>query len=415
MANVRFYLRDKNDSKTAIIGKLSYESKKFFFATGYSVNPKNWNQKTQKVSKERNSADINIDLENLSNKILNIYDELRRRGGAIDNNKLKKAYEGNTDSESANKDELLYKHIESVINNRKLNGRNNKRGIDGRVAKYQKTFERLKEFAQLKYKRELTFDDIDLDFYNHFIEWLRNVKELAVATVGGEIKVLKRFLNVATIKGINTNMIFKSGEFKAPDKKVKHITLDEDEINLLYGMDLTGYLEKARDIFIIGCRTGLRVSDYGKCVDDNVSISGLICIDETDKTGEPVYIPMHWQVKRILDKYNGLPTLISDQKLNDYLKELGKKAGFDQQVKDTRQGRNKPAGSGPYCHKYELITTHTARRSCATNMYLAGFDLYFIQGILGHKKIETTIGYLGATRKALALKMVDNPYFKKMI
>jgi integrase len=165
--------------------------------------------------------------------------------------------------------------------------------------------------------------------------------------------------------------------------------------------------------FIIGCRTGLRVSDYNKCIGDNVETTGLICIDETDKTGDPVYIPMHWQVKEILDKYNGLPALISDQKLNVFIKDLCKLAEFDQRVKDTREGKQKPEGSGEYCKKYELVTTHTARRSCATNLYLAGFDLYFIQGILGHKKIETTIGYLGATRKALALKMVDNPYFKK--
>ena len=110
---------------------------------------------------------------------------------------------------------------------------------------------------------------------------------------------------------------------------------------------------------------------------------------------------------------SNLPPLISDQKLNSYLKELCKKAEFTQKVKDTRQGRKKPKGTGEFVPKYELITTHTARRSCATNMYLAGFDLYFIQGILGHRKIETTIKYIGITRKLIALKMVDNPYFSQ--
>jgi integrase len=170
-------------------------------------------------------------------------------------------------------------------------------------------------------------------------------------------------------------------------------------------------LEKTRDIFVIGCRTGLRVSDYNKCIGDAVESTGLICIDETEKTGEPVYIPIHWQVKKILAKYKGVPPVISDQKLNEYLKDIGKKAGINYKVKDTRIGRNKPAESGEYCQKYELMTTHTARRSCATNLYLAGFDLYFIQGILGHRNIETTIKYLGVTRKLVSLRLVNNPYF----
>ena len=80
------------------------------------------------------------------------------------------------------------------------------------------------------------------------------------------------------------------------------------------------------------------MSDYGKCVSESVESSGLICIDETEKTGEPVYIPIHWQVKSILEKYKGLPPIISDQKLNIYLKELGEIAGFTQIVKDTREG-----------------------------------------------------------------------------
>ena len=75
-------------------------------------------------------------------------------------------------------------------------------------------------------------------------------------------------------------------------------------------------------------------------------------------------------------------------------------------VKDTRQGRNKPNDAGEFVPKYELITTHTARRSCAANMYLAGFDLYFIQGLFGHKTIETTINQLGITRKVITLKIV---------
>lgn len=405
MASVKFYLRSAKSDPSAIMGRLYYSGKEFVFSTGYSVSPKNWSQKTQRVStKERAANDINTFLINKSAEVMNVHDELKR-DGKLDNENIKLKLSGKDVDNGS-----LYGFIEKTLENRLNLNLKNKNGCDPVYIKYKNTFNRVKEFAKKKYRRDIEFNDIDLNFYNDFIKFLREYP-LAESTVGKEVKTLKRFLNLATIQGVNTQMIFKSSEFKAPDEKVKHIYLDEDEINHLFDMYLTGHMEKARDIFIIGCRTSLRVSDYGKCIDDNVEQSGLICIDETDKTGEPVYIPMHWQVRLILDKYNGLPPLISDQKLNDYIKELGKKAGFDKMVKDTRRGRNKPTGSGDFCPKYELITTHTARRSCATNLYMAGFDLYFIQGILGHKKIATTIQYIGVTRKLIALQLVNNKYF----
>ena len=406
MASVRYSLRSKNTNPSVIMGRLYYDGKEFAFSTKYSINPKNWNQKKNRVlPNERFFEDINQFLVDEEARIMELYGKLRREGIEINNDIVRLYFDGKKDEKIT-----LYNHIETVINQRKENGKKGRDGKDGRYIKYCAAFRILKEFASKEYKRDLDFNDIDLVFYNKYVKWLRDYP-YAESTVGTKIKILKRFLNLATIEGINHKMTFKSSEFKAPDKQVKHIYLTEDEVNHLFEIQLTGYLEKARDVFIIGCRTGLRVSDYNRCVSDNVENSGLICIDETEKTGEPVYIPIHWQVKSILNKYNGLPPLISDQKLNKYLKELCRKAGFVQKVKDTRQGRDKPKETGEFVPKFELVTTHTARRSCATNMYIAGFDLYFIQGILGHKRIETTIRYLGVTRKIIALKMADNPYF----
>ena len=407
MPSVRYTLRSKSTNPSVIMGRLYYDGKEFVFSTKYSINPKNWNQKKNRVSpNERFFEDINQFLAEEESRVLELYGKLRREGVEMNNNIIRKALEGDGGTVT------LYSHIESVIKHRKENGNKSRDGKDHRLIQYNLAFNRLKDFAAQKYKRDLSFNDIDLDFYNKYIKWLRDYP-YAESTIGKEVKVLKRFLNLATIEGVNKKMTYKSSEFKAPDKQVKHVYITEEEVNKLFEIQLSGYLEKARDIFIIGCRTGLRVSDYSRCVSDNVENSGLICIDETEKTGEPVYIPLHWQVKAILDKYNGLPPLISDQRLNIYLKKLCEKAGFSQMVKDTRQGRNKPEGSGEFVPKHELITTHTARRSCATNMYVAGFDIYFIQGVLGHNKIETTIKYLGITRKVMALKMVDNPYFSK--
>ena len=388
------------------MGRFYYDGSEFTFSTKYSINPKNWNQKKNRVSpSERFYDDINQFLVDEESRVMELYGKLRREGVEINNDILRKHLDGIVSATPT-----LYSHIENVIQHRKENGKKGPDGKDRRYYLFKASFARLKKFASEEYKRDLNFNDIDLNFYNKYVKWLHDYP-YSESSVGKEIRVLKRFLNLATTEGINSKMIYKSSDFKAPDRSVKHIFLTEEEVNHLFDMQLTGPLEKTRDIFIIGCRTGLRVSDYDKCVSDNVESSGLICIDETEKTGEPVYIPMHWQVKAILNKHKGLPPIISDQKLNEHLKELCTIAGFKQMVKDTRVGIKKPADSGEYVPKHDLITTHTARRSCATNMYLAGFDLYFIQGILGHKKIETTIRYLGVTRKITALKMIDNPYF----
>ena len=407
MASVSFYLRSKTTDPAAIMGRLYYNGNEISFSIGYSVSPKNWNQKAQRVSaKERAADDINTALQKKSAEVLKIHDDLKREGN-LSNIEIKKQLVGDTEVKTS-----LYAHIEKCITTRERLNKKDRNGYDRTLSKYRVTFSRLQEFAKEKYKQDIDFGDIDLDFYSDYTGWLRAIP-LSENTVGKDVQTLKRFLNTATIQGLNTKFIYKSNDFRTPKKEKKHIYLNEDEVNHLYNMNLTGHLDKARDIFIIGCRTGLRVSDYGKCISDAIESSNLICIDETDKTGEPVYIPMHWQVKAILDKHNGLPPLISDQKLNTYIKELCKSAGITYKVKDTREGRNKPENTGDYCEKYQLITTHTGRRSCATNMYLSGFDLYFIQGILGHTKIEQTIKYLGVTRKLVAMREVENPYFLK--
>jgi integrase len=373
--------------------RLYYDSKEFAVATGYSISPKLWNQEKQRAT-GKYADGINSELSAFASKILAAYNAAKT-AGPVTGQALKDIISGK-DKKPATR---FYAYVEGVIEKKALQN-------PERAQKYALTFERIREFAGIYYGRELDFEDIDLDFYSKYLNWLKTDRLLADSTVQSEIKILKRFLNLATIEKINSNMMYRSTEFKAPPYRSKHIYISDDELNMLYGMKLTGKLEKVRDIFIIGCRTGLRVSDYWRCVGDTVE-KGLICIDDTQKTGEPVFIPMHWQVREILKKYDGKPPVLSDSMLNSHLKKLGKEANLNNMVTDTR-----PRKTG-MCPKYELITTHTARRSCATNMYLAGFDLYFIQGILGHTKLETTIKYLGVTRKIIAQKYQDNEYFRE--
>jgi integrase len=130
------------------------------------------------------------------------------------------------------------------------------------------------------------------------------------------------------------------------------------------------------------------------------------------KTGEIVVIPLHWIVTAILQKYNyDLPRSISNQKMNDYLKEIGEKAGIDESVSITKfEGGIKVARTS---NKYKLISTHTARRSGATNMYLAGIPAISIMKITGHKTEQAFMRYIQMTQEDNANKLIDHPFFLK--
>lgn len=141
-------------------------------------------------------------------------------------------------------------------------------------------------------------------------------------------------------------------------------------------------LEITRDIFLIGCYTAQRFSDYSRIKSEQVRTltNGHKVIDIIQqKTGEKVTAPVHWKLEIILEKYNWTTPHILEQKLNERIKDVGKKAKINQPVNiEQIKGGSKTIKSIP---KHYLIKTHTARRTGATNMYLAGIPILDIMKI----------------------------------
>ena len=132
----------------------------------------------------------------------------------------------------------------------------------------------------------------------------------------------------------------------------------------------------------------------------------------TQKTDEVVYIPLHYRVQEIIDKYdNSIPRAISNQKTNKYLKEIGKLAGIDTEIAQQERKGNLQYDSK--VKKYDLITTHTARRSGATNMFKAGIPAINIMKITGHKTERAFMQYIRITQEENAKMLLDHNYFKK--
>ncbi|MDZ7739942.1 MAG: tyrosine-type recombinase/integrase [Bacteroidales bacterium] len=248
----------------------------------------------------------------------------------------------------------------------------------------------------------LDFKDIDLSFYNDWIEYLQGL-QLCQNTIGKKIMTLKIFLNAATDEGLNTYNHYKKKGFKILSEDSESIYLTEAEILKLYDMDLEGDpLDKVRDLFVIGCWTGLRFSDWNKITPENIT-NGFLELKQ-QKTGGAVVIPLHPTVEAIIKKYKGqLPELMTNQKFNFYLKEVAKKAGLKDTVHKTIT-RGGVTVTKAY-KKHELVTTHTGRRSFATNLYKADFPTLSIMQITGHKTEAAFLRYIKVTPQEHAEKL----------
>lgn len=277
---------------------------------------------------------------------------------------------------------------------------------------YEVSFQYLKDFATHEGK-PVNFEDIDLDFYDRYVQFLQDSiipskkgpgKKLAVNTIGKKIQTLKIFLNAAKDEGLNANDKFKSKKFVTLTEDSEAVALSEEELTKLMALDLTRRpaLEKVRDLFIVGCWTGCRFSDISQITPNNVS-GGFIRMRQY-KTGNKVVIPLHATVTALINKYGGvLPTPVSNQKFNLELKKVAQMAGIDT-ITHKAMTRGGVRVSKAF-KKWELVTTHCGRRTFATNLYKSGFPSISIMAITGHKTEKAFLRYIKVTPEEHANKL----------
>lgn len=283
------------------------------------------------------------------------------------------------------------------------------------IQHYKTTLNKIISY-QDKTNIKLKITDINLKFHNKFINYLEKEENLNNNTIGGYIDCIKLFCNYADKEGYKiSNDVKKTSEFFTPKNKTNDIYLTEAEINNVYKCNLEfDYLDNARDWFVIGLRTGLRVSDLLKLTKENIEDNDFICLT-TIKTEFPVIIPIHEQVKTILEKRNGeFPRQISDQKFNKYIKIVSEKSGLTQKVNGARMDEievsenNKKKKIHRKVHKkypkFELVTSHTCRRTFATNLY-GKLDTLTIMKITGHSTEKQFLSYIKITPKEYAIKL----------
>jgi len=431
MAKVNLNLKNpKADKPTPIILIVRWSRKRSVIYTRESIHPKYWqnNKNKRKYQRAKSNfeghAEFNRRLDNILNTAMNAYWEF------LNNNEHREPtpkelrslikYRLELNSPDERKNFSLFDFIDERIKEETNRIKSLGKKVDNKTQSYsyRQTKKVLENYAKNKNKR-VDFDTIDLDFYYNFIEYCEKTEEFSINNIGKHIKNLKAILNEATERGINENLAFKSKRFKVLREDVPNIYLTEEELKDIYELDLSrmNHYEKVRDLFLVGCYTGLRFSDLTniksqnfKTIRDNGQTFEALEI-KMQKTGETINIPLHNIVLEIRSKYqnkttNALPEKISNPKMNEYLKEICKAVKSLKKKEETTitKGGNKITKMVP---KYELVTTHTARRSFATNMYKRGIPSLTIRKITGHKTESSFLKYIKVTPAEHAAKMYE--------
>jgi len=405
----KFYLKDpKSKAKTLISLSVCFNNQRFFYSTGESINPENWdfqNNRAKITKKHPENTEINAWLGKIEHEIMQIFRNLKFEGVIPTKARLKKELSAKLNDQPVEGTISLYKYIEKFI----VDAETTKR--KSTIKNYTTTYNHLLEYAR-KRKMVIDFENIDADFNNYFTQFLSKEKGISQNTLAKYIKTIKVFLNSATEAGVNKNLLFRSKIFKKPLEEIMQIYLTETEIDKLYNLNLSNNprLEKIRDLFIIGCTTGLRFSDFNQLKPEH--IDGNFIKIKTIKTGENVIIPLSKRGRNIFLKYNGnFPTAVSNQKMNEYLKELGEMAGIDETIIVSKLKEGKKVDEP--IEKYKLITCHCARRSFATNAIIAGLSSYQVMKITGHKNEKVFQNYVRFSQEDNALKLKDNIFFNR--
>lgn len=408
MPSSTFVLKEPTSKEPTLVYLIfRFNNVRLKYSTGQKIAPKYWNPRKDKQRAKETRLfsgynEFNTLLDNLEKEAHNHYRKLLNDKIAPTPDLLRIPLDGLLQKTNGKEKDLIAS-AEYLVENTDRS--------PGTKKQLRQTIRNLREF-KLATKRSLHLDSIDLEFYDTFIDFLIK-KDYGKNTIGTIIKNIKVFMNEAVDRGLTTNLQYKNRRFKNQEEHSESIYLTESELEKLCSLDLASNkrLEKVRDLFIIACYTGLRFSDLIELKGENVSKDGNLAKIRTKKTGEVVIIPLRGQVKRILSKYDGEPPpAYANQKMNEYLKELGELAGLEDDViiSATKGGVRRSESF----KKWQLITTHTARRSFATNAYLGNVPTISIMKITGHRTEKSFLKYIKISQEDNANKLLSHPFFK---
>jgi integrase len=402
---VLFFLRNpKKKGKTAIYATLRYGGQRVIIFPGESIETSLWiNKKNMNKPKSVPQNNSLIGRLNRAEQLYrDVHDNLQSKiNGIVPPEKLKEAIYEKMYPQYKNETTTMriIDFFEVFIEDSKAGERltNNKTKLsEGSIKPYRSASNHFGEFEKLK-KRKFYLTDIDQNLIDDFIKYLNVTKKLSINASAKYLTAFKSLMSYAKKKKLITTEVLLENTVDIRRERSDTIYLNEKEIEgLLALQDFENPThEVVRDLFVIGCKTGLRFSDYSKLRLENIH-NGKIQINQI-KTRNRVTIPVHPIVQSILDKYpNGLPKCPTNQAFNRCLKDIGEKVPELCKEFEKKITRANVVERKTYV-KWRLLQSHSARRSFATNEYLEGTDLLTIMNITGHTTQKAFLTYIKAT------------------
>ncbi len=278
---------------------------------------------------------------------------------------------------------------------------------------YKNTLRRYKDYLNDNNIQD-SFKLFDEDFQQKFDDYLLNEQELVMNTIVATHSQLKTMLRAAYDKGYLKNRAFLSWVSKS--QQLPPIYLTDNELKLIYDLNLTrkikkenhiddkSHIEESKDLFIIASRTGLRYGDMTRLGMADWDIQEKMIKMSNQKTHRVIHIPLHEEVIAIYNKYNGkLPKIVDKSRYNEHIRMCAKLAGIDKMTPTFywNKGRLFPTAKP----KYELISSHTARRSFATNLFIACKSSSLCMAVTGHTTEANFKRYIGIDQKEMAMML----------
>ena len=383
--------------------RVNFASKRIEFTTGYRIDAAKWDADKQRVKNgcsnklKQAASEINVSLLGYYTEIQDIFKKFEVEEIMPTQEQIKEAFNA------------LHKPIEEEVKPRKSTPNAFYKVFDEFVRdcgrKNDWTDSTYEKFAAVKnhlmnFRDGLTFDFFDEKGLNDYVTYLRDVKEMRNSTIGKQLSFLKWFLRWAFKKGVHQNNAYDSYKPKLKSTQKKIIFLTWEELNKLREFEMPAAkqaLDRARDVFLFQCFTGLRYSDVFNL--RRSDIKGDHIEVTTVKTSDSLIIELNKHSKAILDKYKDVAfeddkvlPVITNQKMNDYLKELAELAGINEPVRQTYYRGNERIDE--VTPKYALLGIHAGRRTFICNALALGIPPQVVMKWTGHSDYKAMKPYI---------------------
>ena len=384
--------------------RVNFASKRIEFTTGYRIDSAKWDADKQRVKNgcsnklKQSASEINASLLEYYTEIQSIFKRFEVEDVIPTPEQIKEAFNAlhkPVSEEPKPKKEALPCDFFQVFDDFVEDCGRQNNWTDSTFEKFAAVKNHLTNFRE-----GLTFEFFDERGLNDYVGYLRDVKEMRNSTIGKQLSFLKWFLRWAYKKSVHQNNAYDSYKPKLKSTQKKIIFLTWNELNHLREFKIPSNkqaLERVRDVFLFQCFTGLRYSDVFNL--RRSDIKGDHIEVTTVKTSDSLIIELNNHSKAILDKYKDVAfeddkvlPVITNQKMNDYLKELAEMAGIDEPVRQTYYKGNERIDD--VTPKYALLGTHAGRRTFICNALALGIPPQVVMKWTGHSDYKAMKPYI---------------------